>query len=278
MTKQPEPDRKTARDRPNSAPNPRQLDCRKPSRLCFYTEADALNYFDKLGKDFSCWLRPEKRSISEDYIDGNVYLKVVFRPPLKAHVGQLSALIVPDIASFNSGLGNSSASKGNAACARSERLQYPVYFAVPELVELPKGFFPSLVRLETQEERANGLGDLRVLVAVEIFKRIPLGFPEGELGVFGVWIPTNNASAVINNVVKRRPEAIHNIESNSGQFLAWRTGFDLKEVLSRIRISLTESSVWIFGDKDALKMVELVQVLSRPFQQEPRAAKGFEHD
>lgn len=240
----------------------------EPVRLSFDTEEDALSYFSELAEDFSSWLAAKPRNIVEDYLNGRVHLRVVFRARSNATEGKLALHIIPLADRVEAGVANVAVSSANPLADQRDGLKDTVDFTVPDLVQLPQGVFPPLVRLECDQEGANCLGDFTVLVSIQVGFRLGLSLPEWELGELGFGLSADCASAVEDRMVKGGSKAVDDVEGDRGKILGCLSNSNLKQLFSGFRIILTESSVWLIGDEAALDRIEIVEVLLRSTDQQ----------
>ncbi|TIS98324.1 hypothetical protein [Mesorhizobium sp.] len=247
-------------------------------RLHFDSENDALDYFKEIANDFYGRLRAEKTDIAKAYADGGVYLNLHFRTGLKPHVRQFSVHVFPFRGGRDRGIGDVAIPKADAAAADCHGLKYPMNLLITKLVKLPDGFFPSLVWLESEEERSNRYRNLIPLVSIQIGAGISGGLPKGELGPARFWVAAECPSTIVDSVVKGRPQTIDNIEGDHRKLVA-KIGddFDLAACLAGLWIDVGKETVWLFGENSALDMLELVEVFECAGDEDFAALEGFQH-
>lgn len=250
----------------------------KARGLAFDTENDAVDYFKVHLEKFHRRIEAgEMRSFAKAYSEGRLYLRAVLKPGTRCEDGKCenALVIIPhgavplDSHPPAEGIGDGATSRvdyvdaaGNdTVTGDSHRLEDSMNLLIPELVQLPQMFFPSLVRFESEQERAYRKRHLGSLMSVEIFGGLPQIFSEGELGVAGLGAATKDACAVINRMVQRRPQAVDDVENNNQEAPVHGRRLDLEHDLRCITIFLGKNSLWLCGDKAALHLIELIEVL-----------------
>jgi hypothetical protein len=248
---------------------PTLLDQTDPATLCFRSHQDALDFArHSVEKSNRALAANNLINVVERYRKGDIQISAKLRICASAEEFNFVIFaIIPGCENLHAdGIGPNNVEIIDANASRADGYGNNEFmlWRVGKLVECPEGVIPSFVALEPFKEST----DFRRQILAAAFGVVPhVGFswPEGELGGFGVSVPSVLNGDGKSDLVQNGPEVVGCVEGNVGQVVAKRLSkLDFVNICAATSFQLNDFGPWLIAHESVDLTFEFTDVLLCP--------------